>query len=62
MVALQAGELLLWTVDGSHPGPGKALVHFVWSPFAVDENVVFIGSSDEEGLRGRGGKPLVLLR
>lgn len=48
--ALQASELLLQTVDAKYPGPGKSLISFVWSPFAVEKNVVLIGASDVAGL------------
>lgn len=60
VAALQASELLLQTVDEACPGPGRALVGYVWSPFAVERNVVFVGASDGEGLR-RGGEALVEL-
>jgi hypothetical protein len=50
VAALQASELLQQTVDEAYPGPGKALLQFVWSPFAVEKNVVFIGASDGQGL------------
>ena len=50
VAALQASDQLLQTVDEKYPGPGKALIQFVWSPFAVDNNVVFIGASDGAGL------------
>jgi hypothetical protein len=50
VAALQAGELLLYQVDGKCPGPGKALIQFAWSPFAVEKNVVFVGASDAAGL------------
>ena len=50
VAALQASELLQQTVDEAYPGPGKALLQFVWSPFAVERNVVFIGASDGQGL------------
>ena len=47
---LQASEILPQTVDAKYPGPGKALVQFAWSPFAVEKNVIFVGASDKEGL------------
>jgi hypothetical protein len=49
-VVLQASEILPQTVDTKYPGPGKALVQFAWSPFAVEKNVVFVGAADKEGL------------
>lgn len=48
--ALQASELLLQTADPVYPGPGKALVSFAWSPFAVEKNVILVGASDPRGL------------
>jgi hypothetical protein len=33
-----------------YPGPGKALVQFAWSPFAVERNVIFVGATDKEGI------------
>jgi hypothetical protein len=64
---LQASEILPRVADARYPGPGKALVQFAWSPFAVGRNVVFIGASDRDGIeagaeavvalqRGDGGK------
>ncbi|HET6879232.1 MAG TPA: hypothetical protein VFI31_03715, partial [Pirellulales bacterium] len=47
--ALQASDLLIEVADEKYPGPGKALVSFVWSPFAVEKNVIFIGASDAAG-------------
>lgn len=60
VATIQASELLLQTVDEAYPGPGRALIQFVWSPFAVEKNVVLIGASDQEGLH-RGAKRLVQL-
>jgi hypothetical protein len=51
VAALQASELLPQTVDDAYPGPGRALIQFVWSPFAVERNVIFVGASDDRGLR-----------
>lgn len=48
--ALQASELLLEVADEKYPGPGKSLVSFVWSPFAVEKNLIFIGASDAAGI------------
>nr|MBC8870587.1 hypothetical protein [Planctomycetota bacterium] len=50
--AVQGSELLLQVADEKYPGPrGKALVSFVWSPFAVEKNVILIAATDAEGLR-----------
>jgi hypothetical protein len=51
VAALQASELLPQTADVKYPGPGKALVMFAWSPFGVEKNIVFIGASDEAGVK-----------
>ncbi len=51
IAALQASELLPQVVDGGYPGPGRALVSFAWSPFAVEKNVILVGASDAAGLR-----------
>jgi hypothetical protein len=32
-------------------GPGKALVQYAWSPFAVEKDVIAIGASDRAGLQ-----------
>lgn len=50
VAVLQASDLLLQVVDEKYPGPGKALVSFLWSPFAVDKNVILIGATDQAGL------------
>ena len=50
VAALQASEILLETADARYPGPGKALLSFVWSPFALEKNVILIGASDEAGV------------
>lgn len=50
VAALQASDLLLEVVDAAYPGPGKALVSFAWSPFAVEKNVILLGASDAAGL------------
>jgi hypothetical protein len=50
VAALQASEVLPQVVDGKYPGPGKALVSFAWSPFAVEKNVILVGAADAEGL------------
>ncbi len=51
---LQASELPLQTADAKYPGPGKALVSFIWSPFAVEKNVILIAASDAAGLEAGG--------
>lgn len=48
---LQAGELLDLPVDAKYPGPGKSLIQFAFSPFAVEKNLLFIGASDMAGLK-----------
>lgn len=51
MAVLQASELLPQTADAKYPGPGKALVSFAWSPFAVGKNAIVLAASDEAGLK-----------
>lgn len=51
VAALQASDLLPQVVDAKYPGPGKALVSFAWSPFALEKNAILIGATDEAGLR-----------
>ena len=51
VAALQASELLQQVADAKYPGPGKSLVSFVWSPFAVERNVILIAGTDEAGIR-----------
>lgn len=48
--ALQGSDVLRQVVDAKYPGPGRALVQLVWSPFALEKNVIFIGAVDEAGL------------
>ncbi len=48
---LQASELLWQTVDEAYPGPGRALLQLVRSPFAVGKEAVYVGAADEAGLR-----------
>jgi hypothetical protein len=50
VAALQASEILPQVVDAQYPGPGKALLLFAWSPFALEKNVIYIGASDTVGL------------
>jgi hypothetical protein len=50
VAALQASELLGYVVDGKYPGPGKALIQYAWSPFAVEKDVIFVGAADGKGL------------
>jgi len=59
--ALQASELLLQVVDAKYPGPGKSLVSFAWSPFAVEKNVILIGATDVAGLEA-GARRLLELK
>lgn len=49
--ALQASELLPQVVDEKYPGPGKALVSFAWSPFALEKNAILVGAIDDAGLK-----------
>ncbi|HET6880196.1 MAG TPA: hypothetical protein VFI31_08580 [Pirellulales bacterium] len=60
--ALQASDLLLEVADEKYPGPGKALVSFAWSPFAVEKNVIFIGASDAAGVEAGIGRLVELAR
>jgi hypothetical protein len=50
VAALQASELLVQVADPKYPGPGKALVSFAWSPFALGKNAILIGASDVAGI------------
>ena len=34
-----------------HPGPGRALVQYVWNAFSVEDDLVCVSVSDAEGLR-----------
>jgi len=34
-----------------HPGPGKALIQYVWKGYSVEEDLVCVSVSDEAGLR-----------
>jgi hypothetical protein len=60
--ALQASDLLLEVADGQYPGPGRAVLSFAWSPFAVEKNVVLIGASDQAGLLAGAARLLELAR
>jgi hypothetical protein len=51
VAALQASEILPQIADAKYPGPGKALLSYAWSPFAVDKDVILIGAGDVDGLR-----------
>lgn len=62
VAALQASELLLQVVDEKYPGPGKSLVSFAWSPFAVEKNVILIGATDEAGMEVGESKLVELAR
>ena len=42
--------------------PGKALVSFVWSPFAVDKNVILIAATDAKGLRAGADRLVEIMR
>ncbi len=62
VAALQASDLLLEIADAAYPGPGKALVSFAWSPFAVEKNVILVGAADGTGLAAGIDKLLELAR
>ena len=51
VAALQASELLPQVADARYPGPGKALLGFAWSPFALEKNVILVGAPDEAGVK-----------
>jgi hypothetical protein len=61
VAALQASDLLLQTVDDKYPGPGKALVQFAWSPFAVGKSALLVGAGDDSGLEAGTAKLTALL-
>lgn len=50
VAVLQASDLLLQVVGSAYPGPGKSIISFAWSPFAVEQNVILVGASDRAGL------------
>ena len=54
------GSTVTIRLPGLSLAPGKALIEFAWSPFAVEKNALFIGASDDEGLR-RGAETLIAL-
>jgi len=60
VAALQASDLLLQVVDEKYPGPGRALISFAWSPFAVEKNAILIGATDLAGLTAGVAKLLEL--
>jgi len=60
VAAVQAGELLPEVADDAYPGPGKALVSYVWSPFALDRDAIVIGASDVAGLEAGASRLLAL--
>jgi len=60
VAVLQASDLLLQVVDEKYPGPGRALLSFVWSPFAVEKNAILIGATDPAGLEAGGAQLLAL--
>jgi hypothetical protein len=62
VAVLQASELLPQIVDEKYPGPGKALIQFAWSPFAVERNVIYIGASDAAGTNAGADRLLELLK
>ena len=62
VAAVQASDLLLQVVDAVYPGPGKSLISFVWSPFAVEKNAIVIGAADETGLQAGVTKLIELVK
>jgi hypothetical protein len=62
VAALQASELLPRLVDSRYPGPGKALIQFAWSPFALEKNVIYLGASDAAGLTAAASRLIDLAR
>jgi hypothetical protein len=60
VAVLQASEILPRMVDAKYPGPGKALIQYAYSPFAVEKDVIFVGASDKDGLE-EGVKELLKL-
>jgi hypothetical protein len=60
VAVLQASDLLLQVADTVYPGPGKALLSFVWSPFAVEKNVIVIAATDADGIKAGSEKLLSL--
>ena len=51
VAGLQASEIFPLVVDGKYPGPGKAVVQYAWSPFAVGKDVIYVGAGDAAGLQ-----------
>ena len=51
VAGLQASEIFTVVVDSKYPGPGKAVVQYAWSPFAVGKDVIYIGAGDAAGLQ-----------
>jgi hypothetical protein len=51
VAVLQASDLLLQVADDVYPGPGKALLSFAWSPFAVEKNVIVLAATDTDGIQ-----------
>jgi hypothetical protein len=62
VAALQASELLPQVADAKYPGPGKALLGFAWSPFALEKDVILIGAPDDAGVRAGIEALLTLIR
>jgi hypothetical protein len=58
---IAAGEILDRVADGKDPGPGRALVQYVWGPFAPDADVVLVSAVDAAGV-GAGVKALMGVR
>ena len=60
--AIQAGELPLQIADDKYPGAGRSLVSFVWSPFALEKNVILIAASDAAGISAGADAVLKLVK
>ncbi|MGH7213886.1 MAG: hypothetical protein ACREIT_03900 [Tepidisphaeraceae bacterium] len=60
--ALQASDLLMQVADEKYPGLDRALVSFVWSPFAVEKNVIYIAATDDAGLNAGAQKVAELVK
>jgi hypothetical protein len=50
-LALEASELLPRALSPDYPGPGRALIMFAWSPFALERNVIYLAAGDRSGQR-----------
>lgn len=48
--------------SGNYPGPGRALLQHVWSPFWARKHVVTVSASDEQGLSAGVGVLIKLIK